>query len=73
MAKKKTMAKQKWTTPHNYKNNRVDKVTWKQKKDDPEKYGFTENDVKLHTVPGQAISIKELINRYAKGRPIPQE
>ena len=73
MAKKKKMAKQKWTTQHNYKVNKADKVTWDQKRADPEKYGLTEEAVALKTVPGQSVSIKELMDRYEKGRPIPQE
>ena len=49
------------------------KVSWKEKKADPEKHGFTKEDVALYTVPGQAIPVKEIIQRHTTGRPQPQE
>jgi hypothetical protein len=61
-----------WTTVQ----NRVEKehyVPWSEKKANPTKYGLTEDAVRLYTVPGQAISIKEMVERYEKGRPQPQE
>lgn len=30
-------------------------------------------DNKKITVPGQSISVKEIMDRYEKGKPIPQE
>ena len=49
------------------------KPTWDQKREDPTKYNKTEESVKVKTVPGQTISVKELIERHKKGRPQPQE
>ena len=40
---------------------------------DPEKYGLKPEELEEKTVPGQAISIKELKDRYEKGRPEPVE
>lgn len=34
---------------------------------------YNEDDYKSLTVPGQSKSIKELMDRYEKGRPIPTE
>lgn len=67
MAKKKE-----WVTPNSY-DYKKNKVKWSEKKKNPEKYGLTKESVELKTVPGQSISVKELIERHEKGRPIPQE
>lgn len=62
----------KWITQHNYAERKKG-PTWDEKRAKPEDYGLTEEAVAKVTVPGQSISIKELIERHEKGRPIPQE
>lgn len=48
-------------------------ATWDQIRNDPEKYGYSESDVEVKTIPGQSMTVKELMQRYKKGRPIPEE
>ena len=57
-------------THQNY-DYKAKKVTWSEIRENPEKYGYTEESVKLQTVPGQAVSIKEIMKRYENGRPQP--
>lgn len=66
------MANKEWKTQQNYDHERV-KVDYKLKKKDPAKYGLSQDSFAVHTVPGQSVSIKELIERHEKGRPIPEE
>jgi hypothetical protein len=61
-----------WTTVQNRKE-KEHYVPWSEKKKNPENYGLTEDAVRKYTVPGQAISIKEMVERHEKGRPQPQE
>lgn len=61
-----------WITQHNYAE-REKGLKQADIKKDPEKYGYTEDAVVKITVPGQSVSVKEILNRYEKGRPIPQE
>lgn len=56
-----------WVTQQTYERL----VTkWKDIQKKPQDYGFTEDEVKLVTTPGQTYSVKEIIKRYEKGRPI---
>jgi len=55
-------------------------ITWRNRKsykdrikDKPENEGRRPDQLETKVVPGQAISIKELMDRYEKGRPIPVE
>ena len=61
-----------YVTHQNRDNKRI-KVDHKYMKENPEDFNLIEEDVTSKTVPGQSISIKELMDRYEKGRPIPQE
>ena len=61
-----------YITQQSYDHKR-DKVDHKAIKADPKKYGYTEQALELKTVPGQSVSVKELIQRYETGRPLPQE
>lgn len=63
----------KWVQPFSKGSIGFKPVSWKQKKETPSKYGFTEQDVALYTVPGQTISVKELLERHKVGRPKPVE
>jgi hypothetical protein len=40
---------------------------------DPDKYHLTEKSLEKVTVPGQTITVKELLQRHKKGRPQIQE
>lgn len=60
-----------WTTQQSYE--RKVGYNYADLKKDPEKYGYTEEQVVSKTTPGQAISVKDLMERYEKGRPIPEE
>lgn len=64
------MTKINWITQSNY-DHKKNKVPWDIKRDDPEAYGLTEQSVKKQTVPGQSVSIKEIMKRYESGRPKP--
>lgn len=66
------MAKQ-WKNQSNYDYKVKAGHKWKDIKDDPGKFGYTEEQVVSKTVPGQAISVSQLMQRYVKGRPIPEE
>lgn len=61
-----------WVTQQNYDHKRQ-RVNYNVIKDDPEEYGYKEKDCIKKTVPGQAMTVKEIMTRYEKGRPIPQE
>lgn len=61
-----------WVTQQNYDHKRP-RVNYNVIKDDPEAYGYKEKDCVKKTVPGQAMTVKEIMTRYEKGRPIPEE
>lgn len=42
-------------------------------KEDPEKYGYTEKDFEKVTVPNQTMTVKEIMSRYEKRKPVPEE
>lgn len=46
------------------------KKTWKS--NNPPKYLGEKNSGEKHTVPDQTLSIREILNRYAKGQPVAQ-
>jgi len=69
----KTLEGSKWVTSRTKNTMGALTGTWKQKKADPKKYGLTAEDVKLITIPGQAITVKEILERHRKGRPQPPE
>jgi len=56
----------------NYPTDRL-KVNHVETRKNPEKYGYTEDSVKIQTIPGQSQSVKEILERNKKGRPIIQE
>lgn len=62
-----------WKTVSAYDHKVKAGYTYADLKEDPKAYGYEEDQVVSKTVPGQAISVKELMERYEKGRPIPQE
>jgi len=65
------MKGKRWLTGDTYTTQK-EKVYWKDYEEVfPEEYP-KDSTVSL-TVPGQAISIKNLMDRYEKGRPIPVE
>lgn len=57
----------------NHQDHVMEKNDWYDIKTNPQKYGYTEDDVKIVTVPGQSQTVKEIVSRYEKGRPIPEE
>lgn len=60
-----------WITQQNYNHDRK-RVNYNSRKKEAEGTEMEEQFLKK-TVPGQALSIKELVDRHEKGRPIPQE
>lgn len=62
-----------WKNQSQYDHKVKAGFKFKDVKEDPEKFGYTEEQVVSKTVPGQAISVSELMARYVKGRPIPEE
>lgn len=69
----KTINGAKWVQPFSKDSIGKKKVSWLEKKTKPKDHGFTEADVAVYAVPGQTISVKEIIDRHKKGRPQPQE
>lgn len=65
------MKGQNWFNPHEYGEKRL-RVKPSEKETLLEE-DFPKDSTKSITVPGQAITIKDLMDRYAKGRPIPVE
>lgn len=70
--KKRNLMKTEFKTHQSY-NPKDLKVPWSEKRKDPEKYGLTQKSMEKRTVPGQAVSIKELIQRQQNGRPQPTD
>ena len=65
------MKGKRWFTPYQYQQNKV-KLHWTMKEElYPEIY--PPGSHKSITTPGQAISLKDLMDRYEKGRPQPVE
>jgi hypothetical protein len=59
-----------WTTQANYDRKRLYYADYKK---NPEILNLEAKDFELKTVPDQAISVTELMQRHAQGRPQPQE
>lgn len=57
----------------NHQNHEMEKIDWVDIKENPGKYGYTDDEVAVKTVPGQSLTVKEIVTRYEKGRPLPQE
>lgn len=66
------MKNKEWVTQQSYDHKRV-KATYTEMKSDPEAYGKTAKQFEKKTVPGQALSVSEIMKRYERGRPQPQE
>lgn len=62
----------KYVNQQNYNPN-TNKVSWTSKREEPEKYGLTKKSVEKKTVPGMAVSIKQIMARYETGRQKPEE
>lgn len=62
--------KDNWRTATDYTPSNVN---WEKIKNDPAKYGYTQKSVEKVTVPGQSQTVKEILKRYEKGRPEPNE
>jgi len=64
----------KFHSPHSYRKLIEEKKIKKVKPEEEEETYYLEKGSLIPlTVPGQAISIKELMKRHEKGRPIPVE
>lgn len=60
-------------TYRNHQNYVQPRTKWDDIRKKPTDYNLTAEDVKKVTVPGQSQTVKEILSRYEKGRPVPEE
>lgn len=58
-----------WVTQANYSEKHA-KSSFKDMREDPESFGMHEVLFEKKTVPDQTVSVKEIMKRYEKGRPV---
>lgn len=66
------MANKLWVTQQSYDHKRVRK-NYAYMKENPEEFGLSEQDFEKVTVPGQTMTVSEMVKRIKKGRNVPEQ
>lgn len=66
------MARKEWVTQDNYSDVHV-RSTFDDMRKNPETFGLDARQFEKKTVPDQTLDVKEIMKRYEKGRPKPEQ